>query len=85
MLAAIQTSRRRDAAAVTPREPQSHEARTYYYNKLCNYSNSWEIFMATHYISVYIDHSLWINKYRLLIDHTFVDGSNTVDIYDSDF
>jgi len=29
--------------------------------------------------------TLWISKYHLLIGHTFRDGSNTVDMYASDF
>ena len=29
--------------------------------------------------------TIWINKYRLMIDHAFRNGSSTVDIYDPDF
>jgi len=53
-------------------------------NKKYYYSNNEEIFIISKYIYVYAGHSV-DKKYRLLIDHTFCNGSSNVDIYDCDF
>jgi len=50
----------------------------------CNYSDNWQKLIIADYILFTLT-SLWINKYRLLIDHAFRSGSSTDDICGPEF